>query len=213
MKKISIIDYGCGNLLSLVRAIEFIGYEGEITSDSKKILNSTHVILPGVGSFGNAMQKLEEYNLVSAILEYAQSNKPLLGICLGMQVLFTSGNEFGFNKGLDLIKGDVIKIASTKSSKIKIPHVGWNEIYPSNEKKEWESKILDNNLVGKSFYFVHSYIGLTKNLKETIATCNYEDVTIPSVIAFKNIFGCQFHPEKSGKNGLQVLKNFCNLLI
>ena len=184
MKKIRIIDYGCGNLLSLVRAIEFIGYEGEITSDSKKILNSTHVILPGVGSFGNAMQKLEEYNLVPTILEYAKSNKPLLGICLGMQVLFTSGNEFGSYKGLDLIKGDVIKIVSAKNSKIKIPHIGWNEIYPPNERKEWKSKILSSNLVGKSFYFVHSYIGLTKNPNQTIATSNYEGITIPSVVAF-----------------------------
>jgi len=213
MKKIRIIDYGCGNLLSLVRAIEFIGYEGEITSDSKKILNSTHVILPGVGSFGNAMQKLEEYNLVPTILEYAKSNKPLLGICLGMQVLFTLGNEFGTYTGLDLIKGDVIKMESSKNSKIRIPHIGWNEIYPTNKKKGWESKILNQNLAGKSFYFVHSYIGLAKNPNETIATCNYEGITIPSVVASKNIFGCQFHPEKSGKNGLLVLKNFCDILI
>ena len=108
-KKITIIDYGCGNILNLARAIKFLGYEADITHDKNKIINSSYVILPGVGAFGNAMKQIEKYNLHNAILEYAKSNKPLLGICLGMQILLTVSYEFGVHKGLGLIKGKVIK--------------------------------------------------------------------------------------------------------
>ena len=211
MKKITIIDYGCSNILSLVRALEFLGYKGEVTSDYKEILNSSHVILPGVGAFGNAMKKLEEHNLCQPILEYAKLNKPLLGICLGMQILLTKGHEFGTHKGLELIEGEVIKISDKKNEKIKIPHIGWNEIYPCNDKKKWENKILKDDLIGKSFYFVHSFVGKTKNLDSTIAICDYSGISIPAVVSVNNIFGCQFHPEKSGQNGLKVLKNFCEI--
>ena len=140
MKKIIIINYGCGNILSLTRAIEFLGYQAETTHDSKKIINASHVILPGVGAFGNAIKKLEEYNLHQTILEYAKLNKPLLGICLGMQILLTKSYEFGVHKGLGLIEGEVIKISSQKDKEIKIPHIGWNEIYPRNDKKNGKIK-------------------------------------------------------------------------
>ena len=136
MKKITIIDYGCGNILNLVRAIKFLGYEAETTHDNQKIINSSHVILPGVGAFGNAIKQLEKYNLRNTILEYVRLNKPLFGICLGMQILLTAGYEFGVHKGLDLIEGEVIKISNNKNKEIKIPHMGWNEIYPNNDKKE-----------------------------------------------------------------------------
>ncbi len=211
MKKITIIDYGCGNILNLARAINFIGFEAEVTHNEKNILNSSHVILPGVGAFGNAIEQLEKYNLRSVILEYAKSNKPLLGICLGMQILLTESYEFGVHKGLDLISGKIIKISNKNNKEIKIPHVGWNEIYPNNEKKIWENKILKNNLIGKNFYFVHSFIAITKNPSSTIAVCNYSDISIPAVISSNNVFGCQFHPEKSEQNGLSVLKNFCEI--
>ena len=208
-KKITIIDYGCGNILNLARAIKFIGYEVEITHYKNKIINSSHVVLPGVGAFGNAMKQLEKYNLHSTILEYAKSNKPLLGICLGMQILLTVSHEFGVHKGLGLIEGKVIKISNEKNKEIKIPHMGWNEIYPNNNKKEWKNKILKNSSIGKSFYFVHSFVCITKDYDSTIAVCNYSDISIPAVIATGNVYGCQFHPEKSADNGLAVLKNFC----
>jgi len=211
MKKITIIDYGCGNLLSLSRAIEFLGYESETTRDTNKIINSSHVILPGVGAFGNAMKKIEENNLLQAIQNYAKLNKPLLGICLGMQLLFTKSYEFGDHKGLDLIEGEVKKISSKNDKKIKIPHIGWSEIYPINGEKKWKSKILNNSLLGKSFYFVHSFGGFTTDPNCTIAVCKYSDIYISAIVAKKNIFGCQFHPEKSGKNGLSILKNFCEI--
>ena len=209
MKKITIIDYECGNILNLVRAIKFLNYEVEITYDNKKIINSSHVILPGVGAFGNAMKQIEKYNLHNAILEYAKSNKPLLGICLGMQILLTVSYEFGVHKGLGLIEGKVIKISNEKNKEIKIPHMGWNEIYPNNNKKEWKNKILKSSSIGKSFYFVHSFVCITKDYDSTIAVCNYSDISIPAVIATGNVYGCQFHPEKSADNGLAVLKNFC----
>jgi glutamine amidotransferase len=211
MKKITIIDYGCGNILNLVRAIRFLGYEAETTHDKKKIMNSSHVILPGVGAFGNAMKQLEKYNLQNAILEYAKLNRPLFGICLGMQILLTVSYEFGVHRGLGLIKGEVIKILNKKNNEIKIPHMGWNEIYPNNDKKEWKNKILSNSLIGKEFYFVHSFVSVTKNPNLTIAVCNYSGISIPAFVSVDNIFGCQFHPEKSADNGLVVLKNFCEI--
>ena len=210
-KKITIIDYGCGNILNLARAIKFIGYEVDITHDKNKIINSSYVILPGVGAFGNAMKQIEKYNLHNTILEYAKSNKPLLGICLGMQILLTVSYEFGTHKGLGLIEGKVIKISNEKNKEIKIPHMGWNEIYPNNNKKEWKNKILKNSSIGKSFYFVHSFVCITKNYDSTVAVCNYSDISIPAVVATGNVFGCQFHPEKSADNGLAVLKNFCEI--
>ena len=211
MKKITIIDYGCGNILNLVRAIKFLGYDAEITHEKKNILDSSHVILPGVGAFGNAMKQLELYNLKNTILEYAKLNKPLLGICIGMQLLLSESYEFGFHKGLNLIKGKVIKIPNKKNEEIKIPHIGWNELYPNNDKKEWKNKILNNSLIGKSFYFIHSFVCLTKNPNSTIAVCNYSGISIPAIVSVGNIFGCQFHPEKSADNGLIILKNFCEI--
>jgi len=212
MKKIVIIDYGCGNILSIARAIEHIGYKPEITNDKNKIINSSNVILPGVGAFGSAIKNLDESNLRDTILEYAKiRQRPLLGICLGMQILLTVGNELGVFKGLNLIEGEVIKISNTKLKNFKVPHVGWNEVSPSNDKQSWSNKILNDSLIGKSFYFVHSYMAVTKNPSSTIGSCDYLGKNIPSIISSGNILGCQFHPEKSGKNGLDFLRNFCEM--
>jgi len=211
MKKITIIDYGCGNILNLARAIKFLGFEAEITNEKNKIINSSNVILPGVGAFGHAMKQLEKHNLHKIILDYANLNKPLLGICLGMQLLFTKSYEFGVHAGLNLIEGEVVKISNKKNREIKIPHVGWNEIYPKKSQKEWNSKILNSSLVGKSFYFVHSFLCLTKKSESTVAICEYLGISIPAVVSKDHIFGCQFHPEKSAKDGLSILKNFCDI--
>ena len=211
MKTITIIDYGCGNILNLVRAINFLGYKVEVTNDKKKILNSSHVILQGVGAFGNAMQQLKKYDLQNTIFEYTKLNKPLFGICLGMQILLTKSYEFGKHEGLGLIKGEVLKISNKTDKKIKIPHVGWNEIYPNNNEKKWENKILKNLTAGTNFYFVHSYVCFTKNPNSTVAVCNYSNISIPAVVAENNVFGCQFHPEKSGEDGINVIKNFCEI--
>lgn len=211
MKKITIIDYGCGNILNLVRAIKFLGYKTEITNNKEKIICSSHIIFPGVGAFGNAMQQLEKYDLPRIITEYINLKKPLLGICLGMQLLLTKSEEFGVHSGLSLIAGNVTKIPNNKNNEIKIPHTGWNEIYPNSNKKVWNNKILKNISIGTNFYFVHSFISLTKDINSTVAICNYSGIDIPAVIEQNNIYGCQFHPEKSGSNGLTVLKNFCEI--
>ena len=211
MKKITIIDYKCGNILNLVRAIKHLGYEVEMTSEKKKIINSSHVILPGVGAFGNAMKQLENQNLNKVILEYAKLNNPLLGICLGMQILLTEGNEFGRHSGLNLIEGEVIKISNNKIKEIKIPHMGWNELYPNKNEKKWKNKILGNESLGKSFYFAHSYVCSIKKKDYIIAVSDYMGVSIPAVISKNNIYGCQFHPEKSSDVGLSFLKNFCDI--
>jgi|TARA_B110000263_G_C15203212_1_gene461607 glutamine amidotransferase len=211
MKKITIIDYGCSNILNLVRAINFLGYESNVTHEKKNIINSSHVILPGVGAFGNAIEQIEKHKLRTTILEYTKLNNPLLGICLGMQLLFTTSYEFGVHNGLNLIEGEVVKISAAKGKKIKVPHIGWNEINPNNKIKKWDNKIFDNNLIGKSFYFVHSYIAKTKNPNATIAISDYSEISIPAIVSNNNIFGCQFHPEKSGENGLAVLKKFCEI--
>mgnify|MGYP001418168569 CR=1 FL=1 len=212
MKKITIVDYGCGNILNLIRAIKFLGFDAEATNDKHKIINSSNLILPGVGAFGNAIEKLEKNNLKNSIIEYARLNKPLFGICLGMQLLFTTSFEFGRHKGLNLIEGEVIKISNKKNKEIKIPHVGWNQIYPiKKDNKEWNNEILKDISIGNSFYFVHSFVGVTKEVNSTIATCNYYGITIPAVVSINNIYGCQFHPEKSGDSGLYILKNFCTI--
>ena len=212
MKKITIIDYGCGNILNLVRAIKFLGYEAETTHDKKKILNSSHLILPGVGAFGNAMEQLKKYNLHNTILEYVNLNKPLFGICLGMQILLTLSHEFGIHKGLGLIEGEVIKISNEKKQRNKNSFI-WDgmKYIQIMIKRNGKTKFLKNSLIGKSFYFVHSFICLTKNSNSVIAVCKYSDISIPAVISMGNIFGCQFHPEKSADNGLAVLKNFCEI--
>ena len=210
-KKIAIVDYGCGNILNLARAVKFLGYDVEITRENKKLINSSHIILPGVGAFGNAIKQIEKYNLHKTILEYVKLDKPLLGICVGMQILFTVSYEMGVHKGLGLLEGKVIKISNKKNKEIKIPHIGWNELYPNNDKKEWKNKILNNILIGKSFYFIHSFVCLTKNPNSTIAVCNYSGISIPAIVSVGNIFGCQFHPEKSADDGLAFLNNFCEI--
>jgi len=211
MKKISIIDYGCGNILNLVRAIKFLGYEVETTNNKKKILDSSNVILPGVGAFGNAIERLKKYELQSIIIDYAKLNRPLLGICLGMQLLLSESREFGVHKGLDLIEGKVIKIPNNKKKDIKIPHIGWNELYPNKDKAGFNNKVLHEKLFKKNFYFVHSYICLTKDPRSTIAFSDYSGIPIPAFISKNNVYGCQFHPEKSDENGLEILKNFCKI--
>ena len=202
MKYVSIIDYGCGNILSIKRAIEKIGFESLVTKNEKEIFESNFVILPGVGSFRNAMHLIKK-NELDKVIKNAIFNKklPLLGICLGMQLLFSKSYEEKLTEGLDIINGDVLSIKSKKKSQIKVPHIKWSTVKTINE----ENKFLKSDLDQKSFYFVHSYIAETKKKNETIAITNYNGITVPSVVKNKNVIGCQFHPEKSGVNGIKFL--------
>ena len=207
MKNITIVDYGCGNLLSIKRGLEKIGYNSKISDNANDILSSTHLILPGVGAFGNAMDLLKKKTLEKTLKKYViEKNKPLLGICLGMQLLLSRGYEFGEFNGLNFIPGDVKNINEVSKIQLKVPNIGWNNIQINKNNK------LYNHFNNLSFYFVHSYVSITENKADTVAYCNYFDADIPSIIQKNKIIGCQFHPEKSGENGLKFLKTFCDLI-
>jgi imidazole glycerol-phosphate synthase subunit HisH len=210
MKKISIVDYGCGNLLSISRALKKIGYKSEITNKKDLILESDFLILPGVGAFGNAMKLLRQNDLINVLNEYVlDKNKRLLGICLGMQILLSKSYEMGDYNGLDFIKGEVVQIKDkTKNKKLKIPHISWGKIFLNN-KSDYEGK-LNFDYLDLEYYFVHSFLALAKEKSSILAYCNYEDVLIPAIVMKDNVLGCQFHPEKSGNNGLNFLKNVIN---
>ena len=209
MKKISIVDYGCGNLLSISRALKKIDYECKITNKKHEILDSDFLILPGVGAFQNAMELLNQNDLINVLNDYVSNKKKrLLGICLGMQVLLTRSYEMGNHSGLDFINGEVVQIKDkTKNQKLKIPHISWSKIFLN--KFDNEDK-LNFDYLDSEYYFVHSFLALTKEKSSTLAYSNYGDVLVPAIVMKDNILGCQFHPEKSGKNGLNFLKNLIN---
>ena len=211
-KKVTVIDYGLGNLLSIKRAFEEINAEVIISNDKKKIINSSYLVLPGVGAFHTAMGLINNIDLVDTINEVVNKNIPFLGVCLGAQLILTKSEEFKISKGLNLIEGEVISIKNLKkkNTKIKIPHIGWKNIIPHNE--ENKKDILLNGLNKKDyFYFVHSYIVKPKNKKIILCKTIDKDIFIPAIIKKKNLYGCQFHPEKSGKSGLKILRNFLKL--
>ncbi|MFY9100423.1 imidazole glycerol phosphate synthase subunit HisH [Aliarcobacter cryaerophilus] len=200
---LGIIDYNMGNLASVYNACSKFTKDLKIIKNADDLKNLDKIILPGVGAYKDAMQHLEDSGLKDAILDFANSKKPLLGICLGMQLLFESSEEFGYTKGLGLIEGKVVKFDKSKmSSDLKIPHMGWNKIVNKDNP-------LFKNLQNPYLYFVHSYHVVTDD-KYTIATTNY-GYDFVSAVNKDNIFGFQAHPEKSHNNGLKILENFINL--
>lgn len=202
---IAIIDYGVGNLFSLKSSFEKIGEETVVTKDKDVIKKATHIILPGVGAFGEASKKLFESGMAQVVKEEAECGKPIMGICLGMQLLFERGFEFGEHKGLGLIPGDVVSIEPFIKKGNKIPQIGWNSLNFNGEK----SPIFKYLNEGDFVYFVHSYHG-TNCDESIIATTDY-DGTLTAAVQNKNVFGCQFHPEKSGEVGLKILKAFAEV--
>ena len=202
---LAIIDYGVGNLFSLKSSIEAIGTENVITSDPSVIKNADHIILPGVGAFGDAMDKLRSTGLDKTVIEAAASGIPLLGICVGMQMLFTKDFEYGEHDGLDLISGEVRDIREIISSELKVPEIGWNSLHITKQ----ESKLFDGIKDGAYVYFVHSYSAL-KCDKDISALTDYS-VPITAAVESANVYGTQFHPEKSGAVGLRILENFCHI--
>jgi len=207
-KEIIIIDYGMGNILSLKRALEYIGASVVVTKDNDIISKSSHIILPGVGAFPKAMETINKSGIGEAIRSSVKKGNFLLGICLGMQLLLTDSEEFLFSKGLDLISGNV-KIIS-KNKNIKIPHVGWSNLKKLNYSIKFDKYLFKNINKKDSFYFTHSFMCFKKKNKCLYYT-NYSNIKIPAVINSENIFGFQFHPEKSGKAGLILLENFKNI--
>ena len=207
--KVVIIDYGVGNLLSVQRAAEECGAEAIISSKPHVIAQADRVILPGVGAFAKGIQALESLGLVEVIKEIAANGMPLLGICLGMQLLLDESEEHGLTKGLGIIPGRVIPVPnlSTDGLPVKIPHIGWSALIAS-ENANWKNTILQNLSPGNAVYFLHSFMAMPKNPKMRIADCLYGSNRISAVISRDNVTGCQFHPEKSGEIGLKIIQNF-----
>ena len=205
MRKISVLNYGCGNLLSIGRSIKEVGYDAKIIENNEEIEKAEFLVLPGVGAFNNAMSLLKNKNLIETIKNYALiKKKPILGICLGMQLFFSKSKEMGNHEGLNFISGEVVAMTSlSKIGDIKSPQINWNELKVHNDL----GQIINSELNNRSFYFVHSYMANLKDEKNLIAYCNYYDLRVPAIVQSDNIFGCQFHPEKSGKNGLKLLEN------
>ena len=199
---VAIIDYGVGNLFSLVSSFKAIGVDAVATSDKKVIESAQRLVLPGVGAFEDASNKLFSSGLAQLVVQQAKSGKPLLGICLGMQLLFEKSFEYGEHKGLGLIKGQIRPISEVIPSDLKIPHIGWNSLKFTKDNQLFKY-LKDGDFV----YFVHSYYGAYCD-DSVIATAEY-GANLTAAIAKDNVYGCQFHPEKSGEIGLKILKAFC----
>ena len=199
---VAIIDYGVGNLFSLRSSFAAIGTEAEVTSDPETIRRAGRVILPGVGAFGDAADKLRETGLDKVVQEEAARGKPLMGICLGMQLLFERSAEYGEHKGLGLLKGEIRPIAERIPADLKIPQMGWNAL-----KIVRESPLFRYTKDGEYVYFVHSYSAV--NCEDSLLASTEYGANLTACVGKGNVFGCQFHPEKSGETGLRMLKAFC----
>lgn len=208
---VTIIDYGLGNLLSVRRGFEHFGVPVTVTSDPKVILNANRLVLPGVGAFPNAMTLLKKHNLIEAIMQFATLERPMLAICLGMQLLMEESEEFALTPGLGLVPGRVVPIPNENPQglKVKVPHIGWNALIASNPDTVWIDTVLEENSPGDEVYFVHSFMVVPTEAAHEIAVVNYGGHRISSVITRNQFTGCQFHPEKSGELGLKLLKRFC----
>jgi glutamine amidotransferase len=208
--KVVVIDYGMGNLLSVQRGLEHCGGVVTLTSDPTAILSSPRVVLPGVGAFADGMAGLRQAGLDGVVREVAARGTPLLGICLGMQMLLDESEEFGSTSGLGLIPGKVVAIpAFTMDGRPqKIPHIGWSSLEFAGGRNSWEGTLLRSMRPGEATYFVHSFMANPADQNNRVADCLYGGQKVAAAIKRDNVFGCQFHPEKSGAVGLRILSRF-----
>lgn len=200
---IAIVDYGVGNLFSLSRSLAYVGADVCVTGDREKIKSADKILLPGVGAFGDAIKKLKDAQLDEVIVSEVKKGKPMLGICLGMQLLFDKSFEYGEHAGLGLIKGEIRPIADQIGKTLKVPHIGWNSLEFTDKKSEIFKYISDGDFV----YFVHSYYAA--NCEESVIAKAEYGAKLTAAVQCGNVYGCQFHPEKSGKTGLAILRAFC----
>jgi glutamine amidotransferase len=211
--EITIIDYGLSNLLSVQRAVEKLGGSPKISQNVDDLKNANALILPGVGAFADGMEGLHDLGFVDVIKQKARTGVPILGICLGMQLLFDESEEFGVHKGLGLIPGRVVQIPAYNTDGIgqKVPHVGWDALFPSNNEKNFSDDILTKTNIGDEVYFVHSFEVIPKDSKCRIGDTFYGGRRICALVKSNNIYGVQFHPEKSGRVGLCILDQFIKI--
>ncbi len=214
---VTIVDYGVGNLRSVARAFEHVGLAVEVTSDAQKIIQAERLVLPGVGAFGHCMQELQKRQLIEAILQFAESGRPFLGICVGMQIMLEIGEEFGEHKGLGLMAGRVQNLSLRKNwiatssttprndDKIILPVIGWMELKRTGN---WQGTILSGTAEGSSVYFVHSFEANPDDKAAVLAQYEYDGINITAAICKNNLTGVQFHPEKSGLVGINMLKGW-----
>lgn len=204
---IAIIDYGVGNIFSLMSSFKYIGADAVLTSDTSQIESADRIVLPGVGAFGNAVKKLTDSGLKDTVVSQCRSGKPLLGICLGMQLLFQKSFEYGEHEGLGLIDGNVVPLSGAVPSELKIPHIGWNALhFPKTHKKSELFKYIDE---GEHVYFVHSFYAA--DCAESVIADTEYGIPVTAAVQKGNVYGTQFHPEKSGDTGLKILKAFAEL--
>ena len=204
---IAIVDYGVGNLFSLKSSLKAIGADAVVTGDPEVIRSADKIILPGVGAFGDAAAKLRENGLDQVVIGQARSGKPLMGICLGMQLLFDTGEEYGIHQGLGLIPGRVVSMKGVVPEDYKIPHIGWNAlIFPEDREVSPIFKYIED---GDCVYFVHSFYAA--DCREAVIADAEYGALLTAAVQKDNVYGCQFHPEKSGAVGLNILKGFCEL--
>ena len=202
---IGIIDYGVGNLFSLKSSFEAIGEEVFVSGDKEELSKATGLILPGVGAFADAAQKLRDSGLDEFVRKVASEGKPLMGICLGMQMLFEKSFEYGEHEGLGLLKGQVVPMQGSISEELKIPHIGWNALHITNK----DCPILKDINEGDCVYFVHSYYA--QDCDDSLCATTEYGKELTAAVAKDNVYGCQFHPEKSGAVGMKILRAFSEL--
>ena len=213
MSRVTVVDYGMGNLLSVERALVSCGAEPERASTPEAIELSRVLVLPGVGAFGSGMAGLRERGLVEPLRSHVAAGRPLLGICLGMHMLFERSTEFGEHEGLGVLAGDVVALSPDdeqgRDVKAKVPHIGWSAIQPT--RGGWSRTVLDGTPRGEFFYFVHSFLAVPADEAHRLADTNYVGSRVAAVVADGAVVGTQFHPEKSGPAGLRLLTNFLRL--
>ena len=203
--KIAIIDYQLSNLFSVKHAFDYLKINSEITSDKSTLSRVDAAILPGVGAFGDAMDNLKKLDLIDPIKEFIRSGKPFMGVCLGMQLLFSESEEFGIHQGLNIVKGKVKKF-SNADKPIKVPQIGWNQILKADN--NWNNSPLESIKSGEFMYFVHSYYVVPKDPSVILSETIYEDIGYCSSILKDNVFAAQFHPEKSGQEGIKIYRDW-----
>lgn len=210
MTIIAIIDYEVGNIRSIFSAFEKVGATPKLTRDRQEILNTDGVVLPGVGAYSHGMEKLKEHGLDLVIKDFAATGRPVLGICLGMQLLLSESDEFGLTKGIGLIPGSVRQLKLLNPKVQKLPHVSWNELQKPNN-VSWDGTIFEEVNPEENMYFVHSFAAVPENESHVLSLTNYSDSQFCSSVKNGNVYGCQFHPEKSAVEGLKIVSNFIRI--